>query len=206
MKHTESQNQDSNAATKAEYPPRETSESFELDEIEKLLATQRQTDEALAQKKESLRARLSLLEEATADGSRRKRCGSTSAAICGLQSAVYCGIAIVALVGVLLLGQYIGGNHNSKPVPSPTPIPAPVPSPIPEPSGLTMTEREAELVRQAIDLVREDVDGLQTTARVLSALRSHLPSRVREAVMKEFGEPDMEFMRDALDILEGKLL
>jgi len=68
-----------------------------------------------------------------------------------------------------------------------------------------MTEREVELVRQAIDLVRDDVDGLKTTARVLDALRSHLPSRVRETVMNEFGEPDMKFMRDALDILEGKL-
>jgi len=70
-----------------------------------------------------------------------------------------------------------------------------------------MTEQEAKLVRQAIELVRDDVvyGALRTTASTLNALRGHLPSRVREAVMKEFGEPDIDFMRDALDILEGKI-
>jgi hypothetical protein len=74
-----------------------------------------------------------------------------------------------------------------------------------KPSALVMTEAEARLTRQAIELVREDMESMRTTAHVLDALRSHLPSRVRDAVMNELGEPDMEFMRDALDILEGKL-
>jgi len=39
MKHTENQNRDSNDAITAEHPSRTTSESFELDEIEKLLSS-----------------------------------------------------------------------------------------------------------------------------------------------------------------------
>ena len=181
------------------------------DTLDTLIASKEQTDKALAELADELREKLNRLEAVlgdskgrdgrlqTADGSRGTPAPLVSAAVSKLPSAVYCGVAVIALVGVFLLGQYIGGNYN------PDPVPMPVPSPIPAPSGLAMTEREAELVRQAIDLVREDVDGLKTTARVLDALRSHLPLRVREAVMKELGEPDMEFMRDALDILEGKL-
>ena len=180
------------------------------DPLDTLIANKEQTDKALAELADELREKLNRLEVVIGDGrlqtansSRSAPAPLASATVSKLRSAVYCGIAVVALIGVFMLGQYFGDDHNSKPVP--TPIPAPLPSPIPTPSGLEMTEREAELVRQAIDLVREDVDGLKTTARVLSALRSHLPSKVREAVIKEFGEPDMKFMRDALDILEGKL-
>ena len=174
------------------------------DTLDTLIASKEQTDNALAELADELREKLDRLEAVIGDGRPQTAdCGSgatiplASATVHRLLSAVFC---VVVLVSVFLLGQYIGGNN---PVPAPTPTP--VPSPVPVPSGLTMTEREAELVRQAIDLVREDADGLKTTAHVLNALRSHLPSRVREAVMKEFGEPGMEFMRDALDILEGKL-
>ena len=50
----------------SDTPKRETSEMTDLNEIEWLLATQRRNDEEIAQKKESLRARLNLLEEAVA--------------------------------------------------------------------------------------------------------------------------------------------
>jgi len=70
-----------------------------------------------------------------------------------------------------------------------------------------MTQQEAKLVRSAIELVRDDVVGgtLTSTALTLQALSSMLPTSVRDAVLKELGTPDMNYMRDALDILEGKL-
>ena len=84
-----------------------------------------------------------------------------------------------------------------------------VPTPFPSPSGsgLTMTQREAELTRNAIEMVREDVVSgrLRTTALTRQALSSMLPSNVRDTVLRELGTPNMDFMRDALDILEGKL-
>ena len=80
-------------------------------------------------------------------------------------------------------------------------------NPAPPSSVLVMTETEARLTRQAIDLVREDVvEGkLTSTALTLQALSSMLPSSVRDTVLKELGTPDMDFIVDALDILEGKL-
>jgi len=70
-----------------------------------------------------------------------------------------------------------------------------------------MTQKEADLVRSAIELVREDVvEGkLTSTALTLQALSSMLPTSVRDAVLKELGTPDMNSMPDALDILERKL-
>jgi hypothetical protein len=82
-----------------------------------------------------------------------------------------------------------------------------IPVPAPLPSELKMTQQEADLVRSAIELVRDDVVAgtLTSTALTLQALSSMLPSSVRAAVLKELGTPDMDFMRDALDILKGKL-
>ena len=62
-------------------------------------------------------------------------------------------------------------------------------------------------MRGAIDLVRADIDEgrLTDAATARQALYTHSPRGVRDAVMLEFGEPEMGFMRDALDILEGKL-
>jgi len=79
--------------------------------------------------------------------------------------------------------------------------------PAPPSFALVMTEEEARLTRQAIVLVREDVvEGkLTSTALTLQALSSMLPFSVRDTVLKELGAPDMDFIVDALDILEGKL-
>jgi hypothetical protein len=79
---------------------------------------------------------------------------------------------------------------------------------LPQPSGsLVMSESEAKLTKQAIDMVRNDVvEGKITSAELaLKALSGELLERVRERVLKELGQPDIEFMRDALDILEGKI-
>ena len=80
-------------------------------------------------------------------------------------------------------------------------------APPPHPFGLQMTQEEARLARQAIELVREDVvsGSLPTTALTVQALSSLLPTTVRDAVLNELGTPDMDFMRDALDILEGRI-
>jgi hypothetical protein len=70
-----------------------------------------------------------------------------------------------------------------------------------------MTQAEARLVREAIELVLDDVDArsLSDTETTLNALSSLLPSGVRDAVLAELGTPDMDFMRDALNILEGRI-
>ena len=77
------------------------------------------------------------------------------------------------------------------------------------PSGnAVMTEAEARLTRQAIELVRNDVvsGSLQSTELTRETLSAHLPRAVRERVLQELGHPDMDFMRDALDVLEGKIV
>jgi hypothetical protein len=87
-----------------------------------------------------------------------------------------------------------------------TPDESAIPVP-PSPSGLEMTQQEAGLVRNAVGLVRDDVmEGkLTTTTLTLQALSSILPTGVRDAVLKELGTPGMDSMREALDIIEGKL-
>jgi len=80
--------------------------------------------------------------------------------------------------------------------------------PVPSSSDLVMTETEARLTRQAIDLVREDVvqSRLRSADLTIRALSAELPEAVRERVLKSLGEPEMDFMRDALDILDGKII
>ena len=80
--------------------------------------------------------------------------------------------------------------------------------PTPPSSELVMTETEARLTRQAIELVREDVVSgkLRSTDLTKRALSAELPESVRNRVLKALGEPDMDFMRDALDILDGKII
>ena len=75
--------------------------------------------------------------------------------------------------------------------------------PTPSLSELVMTEAEARLTRQAIELVREDViqGRLRSAELTIQALSAELPESVRERVLKALGKPDMDFMRDALDKL-----
>jgi hypothetical protein len=83
----------------------------------------------------------------------------------------------------------------------------PVPVPLPAPNSLVMTAVEAKLTKQAIELVRTDViEGrIPSTDVALKALSAILPRAVKDRVMKELGNPDISFMRDALDILESKI-
>jgi len=79
----------------------------------------------------------------------------------------------------------------------------------PQPSvGLVMTSVQAKLTRQAIDLVRKDVEqgNFQTASLAIQALSALLPSDVRDKVLLALGVHDLEFMRDALDILEGSII
>jgi hypothetical protein len=80
--------------------------------------------------------------------------------------------------------------------------------PTPPPTDLVMTSVEAMLTRQAIELIREEVVSgtLQTTDLTLRALYAELPRSVRERVLTVLGEPDMDYMRDALDVLDGKII
>ena len=169
-------------------------EMQDTETLDSLLERKEQTDTALAELADSLREKLRRVEAAVGkrqaiNGNSRQRKVRTTVTV------------IVVLIGTFWLGTYIGGKS------SPVPEPIPAPMPIPTPSILEMTQREADLVRGAIELVREDVveSRLTTTALTLDALSSLLPSGVRDAVLKELGTPNMDFMRDALDILDGKL-
>jgi len=189
--------------------------------LDSLLESKEQTDKALAELADTLREELRKLEAVvgsapatpeTADSRRQFAADASGAgapllpsAVCRLPSVYdkrfwiwFCWAAILVLQ-VLFFAYYLGLFTSDKPV---VPVPSPSPS-----SGLLMTQQEAKLVRSAIELVRDDVvEGrLTSTALTLQALSSLLPSRVRDVVLKELGTPDMAFMRDALDILEGKL-
>jgi len=96
------------------------------------------------------------------------------------------------VLSVLLVAYFQGRFDGQKVIP-------------PSLSGLQMTDVEARLVKQAIALVRDDVveERITDTKIALQALSAHLPSKVRDAVMEALGTPDIDFMRDALDILEG---
>ena len=78
----------------------------------------------------------------------------------------------------------------------------------PSSGNLVMTEPEARLTRQAIELVRSDVvnGSLRSTELTKEALSALLPRAVLERVLNELGSPDMDSMRDALDVLEGKIV
>ena len=80
--------------------------------------------------------------------------------------------------------------------------------PTPSSSELAMTATEARLTRQAIELVREDVVSgkLRSSDLTIRALSAELPESVRDRVLKALGKPDMDSMRDALDILGGKII
>ena len=73
---------------------------------------------------------------------------------------------------------------------------------------LVMTATQARLTRQAIELICEDVlrGSIPTADLAIQALSAHLPSSVRQRVLQELGTPDIEYMRDALDILDGKII
>ena len=75
------------------------------------------------------------------------------------------------------------------------------------PDSLVMTATEAKLTKQAVGLVRNAVSTNEITSseNALDALSAELPKSVRERVMKALGYPDIGFMREALDILEGKI-
>jgi hypothetical protein len=80
--------------------------------------------------------------------------------------------------------------------------------PQPQPTdSLVMSVAEAKLTKQAIEMVRNEViEGKITSAELArQALSGELLESVRERVLKELGQPNIEFMRDALDILEGKI-
>ena len=109
-------------------------------------------------------------------------------------------------------------QHKEESIPTPAPIPnivVPVPDvvvpdvvvPTP-PDELTMTTQQAYLTRKAITVVRDDVvyGYIRTADLAIQALSALLPSSVRECVIQELGTPDIEYMRDALDILDGKII
>ncbi|MCL2005798.1 MAG: hypothetical protein FWG73_06500 [Planctomycetaceae bacterium] len=76
------------------------------------------------------------------------------------------------------------------------------------PGELVMTATQAGLTQQAIGMIRDDVEHgqIRTADLAIQALSALLPSSVRQRVLQELGNPDIEYMRDALDILDGKII
>jgi hypothetical protein len=114
---------------------------------------------------------------------------------------------LVAFVAGIAIGKTLKDTPPVIPdIVQPNP-PEPSP-PVPLPDEIVMTSEQARLTRQAIGLVSDDVTSgrLYDTHLTIRALSSLLPSIVREQVLNELGTPDMSFMRDALDILEGKII
>ena len=125
------------------------------------------------------------------------------------KETLYLGVLYFVLIAYLLQVLIVGYRVSleiriviTNPASS-TIVTPPVPS-----TGLVMTREEARLTRQAIELVREDVvqGKLQSAELTIRALSAELPEAVRERVLKALGTPDMGFMRDALDILDGKII
>lgn len=103
---------------------------------------------------------------------------------------------LVAILGVLIIGYYQGlFVFRSAPVPIAT-------------DSLVMTSEEARLTKQAINLVRGEVaDGkLPTTVLTIRALFAELPEAVRDQVLRALGNPGMDEMQNALNILDRKII
>jgi len=110
----------------------------------------------------------------------------------------------VMFVIALLVVLYFHNRIDT--VPSPRPAPSPSPAPAPAPTGLNLTQAEATLVLSAINRVLDDVAFYQSIETALEALSSILPENARERVMRELGSPELFAFRDALLVLEGKVL
>lgn len=105
---------------------------------------------------------------------------------------------VVIFILQVALIMYLQDLHTSRNSVVPTPTPAP---------AMQLTAAEAKVVMGAIEVVRADVVAgrLKTTKRTIDALSSLIPEATRQEVLAEFGTPDMGGMRDALDILDGKV-
>ena len=75
------------------------------------------------------------------------------------------------------------------------------------PVELVMTETEARLTRQAIELVQDDVEAerLRSADLTLRALSAELPKRVQELVLQALGTPDMDSMLEALEEIKRRI-
>ena len=110
---------------------------------------------------------------------------------------------VLFVLQALFIAWYQGLlSLDSKPAP-----PAPAP-PAPVSNDMVMSAIQARLTKQAIEIVREDVEQatIRTSDLAIQALSALLPSSVRQRVLQELGTPGIEYMRDALDILDGKII
>ena len=185
------------------------------DTLDSLIESKEQTDKALAELADSLRNKLERLETVLGKESGVKNGGLTppsndpttaessvdvSPSFIELRISKQFGTWFLRVVAFVVMFLFIWGamallTSDRLPIPAPSP------------SRLVMTQQEADLVRGAIELVRDDVVGgtLSTTALTVQALSSMLPSSVRDAVLKELGTPSMDAMPGALDRLGEKL-
>ncbi|MCL2622435.1 MAG: hypothetical protein FWD31_02115 [Planctomycetaceae bacterium] len=84
----------------------------------------------------------------------------------------------------------------------------PPPGPTPKPTELVLTAKQAKLVREAIEQVRESLamGHFTETGQVLEALYGAMPKDCRDRVLQKLGFPEMGAMRDQLDILLSEII
>ena len=76
------------------------------------------------------------------------------------------------------------------------------------PAAIVLTQKQADLVNQAISLVREDVSQgkLTTSELIINALYGELPEDVRKYILEEFGTPKMEEMLESFERLTKRIV
>lgn len=173
-----------------------------LTSLEQAVEAKRQNDEAIANIRESLSGRIEEMQQEKTMVEKVMGVSDVPLPLpkpswsFPLRKEMIYWLAIFVLLQVLVIVWYQGFSNPDtvKPVP-------------PSSDDLVMMAVQAKLTKQAIELVREDVvqGRLRSTELTIQALSAELPEVVRERVLKSLGEPEMDFMRDALDILEGKL-
>ena len=131
-----------------------------------------------------------------------------------IKKETLCYWLVIFVLQVVVIAWYFGLSRPDtvRPVPDSVVVPiVPIPDTPAPPvvlDELVMSPVQARLTRQAIELIREDVlrGSISTTELAIQALYALLPSSVRQRVLQELGTPDIEYMRDALDILDGKII
>ena len=180
-----------------------------LTSLEQAIEAKKQNDETIAHIRESLAGRIEEMQQAKAmvdrittvrtDGASTRPSWSFTVRLRNIREVVRQWIMPVVII-LLLMFVFVAWYQGFL-------VPDAI-KPTPSSSELIMTATEARLTRQAIELVREDVvlGKLLCADLTIQALSAELPESVRERVLKALGKPDMDFMRDALDILDGKII
>ena len=169
---------------------RETSESKDLDEIELLLTTRRRVNDAISKKKQSLQARLCLLDDAVSPlprvGLRQRMARYFNEWVKKNGLAFVKWILVLIITYLVVLASFLVVARYSNLETSTT-------------ATLKMEQTDYELCRSATRLVVKDIDQFESVGEALSALYAEMPTAVRDTVIDRIGKVS------SLDVLPEKL-